>query len=45
MLQHSFDISVAIRAARNLLAANLAGVRATVFARSNRTGAQFELLR
>ncbi len=41
--QHSFDISVAIRAARNLLAANWVGVCATAFVRSDHTGVPFEL--
>ncbi len=43
MLQHSFDISVAILAARNILAANWVGVRATAFARWDHTGMPFEL--
>ncbi len=43
MLQHSFDISVAIRAVRNLLAANWVGVRGIAFAWSDYTGVLFEL--
>ncbi len=44
MLQHLFDISVAVQAVRNLLAGNWVGVRATAFARLDRTGVPFELL-
>ncbi len=36
-LQHAFNISVAIRAAHNLLAANWVGVCATACVRSDRT--------
>ncbi len=43
MLQHSFDISVAVRAVHNLLAANWVGVHATAFVQSDRTGVPFEL--
>ncbi len=43
-LKHSFDISVAVCGACNLLAANWVGVRATALVRSDLTGTLFELL-
>ncbi len=43
MLQHLFDISIAIQAVRNLLAADWVEVRATAFAQSDLTGLLFEL--
>ncbi len=43
MLQHSFDISVAVWAACNLLAANWVGVHATAFEWLDSTGVPFEL--
>ncbi len=42
-LQHSFDISVVVQAACDLLAANWVVIRATAFARSDCTGVPFEL--
>ncbi len=42
VLQHSFDVSVAIQAAHNLLAANWVGVRVTAFVQSYLTGVSFE---